>query len=134
MSTNNSNGIAENTNTNQGAHDVKLSLEQDQPTSEKLQQVIIFLRKTEAAIEQYLNKKGSTADNDELQTTVKNLAIVLKSGDKDQSEYLLELMKKSNEKMMQLLSKLAFQLFKSKIVMYIQHEHNNHMDKNLMCF
>ena len=106
----------DNTNTNQGTQDAKPSHEQDHPTSDKLQQVIIFLRKTEAAIEQYLNKKGCTADNEELQTTVKNLAIVLKRGDKDQSEYLLELMKKSNEKMMQLLSKLAFQLFKSKIL------------------
>ena len=64
-----------------------------------------------------MNKKNIYNDDNEiLQSTVKNLAVVLKSGDEDQIGYLLELMENSDDKMMQLLSKLVFQLFKGRVL------------------
>jgi len=116
MNATNTNGMdGKDTDTIQGVQNTKALHERDKL---KLKGVVIYLRNTEACIEQYLNKKEYRGNDEELQTTIKNLAIILKSGDEDQSEYLLQLMKKSDEKMMQLLSKLAFQLFKSK--MFIQ--------------
>jgi len=108
----------DNTDASRGTQDTKVPHEQDKPASGKLQGVVIFVRKTEAFFEEYLSKEESMGDIDELQVAIKNLAIVLKSGDEDQSKYLLELMEKSDEKMMQLLSKLVFQLFKSKMFMW----------------
>ena len=115
MSAANANG--DTTNTSQSEQDTQSSQEQGKPTSHKLQQVVIFLKNTEEVIEQYLNKKNiSNDDNEILQSTVKNLAVVLKSGDEDQIGYLLELMENSDDKMMQLLSKLVFQLFKGRVL------------------
>ena len=116
MNATNTNGMdGEDTDTIQGEQDTKTLHERDKLTSEKLQGVMIYLRNTEVCIEQYLNKKEYRGSDEELQTTIRNLAIVLKSGVEDQSEYLLQLMKKSDEKMMRLLSKLAYELFKGKM-------------------
>jgi len=86
----------DNTDTMQGAH------EQYQPASDKLPDVVLFLRKTETVIKQYLEKKESTVGTEELQSAIKDLAILLKNGDEDQSKYLLELMKKSNEEVVKI--------------------------------
>ena len=111
MSAANSNG--DDTNTSQSKQDTQSLHEQAKPVSQKLQQTVVFLQKTKAVIEQYLDKEKFAAEAEELQSAVKNLAVVLKSED-EYTGYLLELMEKSDDNMMQLLSKLAFQLFKSK--------------------
>ena len=113
MSAANSNG--DDTNISQGKQDTQCLHEQAKPVSQKLQQTIVFLQKTKAVIEQYLDKEKFAAKTEELQSTVKNLAVVLKSED-EYTGYLLELMERSDDNMMQLLSKLAFQLFKSKVL------------------
>ena len=79
--------------------------------SPKQLQAITFLSKTEAALENCL-KQEQISDCTELQNVVKNLAIVLKNGEKETQQFVEETLNKDDNKVLFLLQKAAFSLFK----------------------
>ena len=83
--------------------------------SPKQLQVITFLSKTEMVLENCL-KEEQSSDYKELQNIIKNLAIILKNGEKETKQYVKEALNKDDNKILFLLDKIAFHLFKG---MYI---------------
>lgn len=79
--------------------------------SPKKLQAVTFLSKTEVALENYLKEKH-LSDCKELQNVIKNLAIVLKNGEEETKEYVIETLNKVDNKVLFLLDKIAFHLFK----------------------
>ena len=79
--------------------------------SPKQLQAITFLSKTEVALENCLKEKH-LSDCKELQSVIKNLAIVLKNGEKETKKYMIETLNKDDNKVIFLLDKIAFHLFK----------------------
>lgn len=74
-------------------------------------QAITFLTKTETALENCL-KEEQLSDCKELQNVIKNLAIVLKNGERETKQCVVETLNKEDNKILSLLQKVAFDLFK----------------------
>ena len=79
--------------------------------SSKQLQAITFVSKTNVALENCL-KQEHLSDCKELQNVIKNLAIVLKNGEKETKENVIEALNKDDNKILLLLDKIAFRLFK----------------------
>ena len=79
--------------------------------SPKQLQAVTFVSKIEVALENCL-KEEHLSDCKELQNFIKNLAIVLKNGEKETKEYVIEALNKDDNKVLLLLDKIAFRLFK----------------------
>ena len=74
-------------------------------------QAITFLSKIETALENCL-KVEQLSDCKELQNVIKDLAIVLKNGEKETQQCVVEMLNKDDNKVLFLLNKVAFGLFK----------------------
>ena len=80
-------------------------------------QAIEFLSKIETALENYL-KAEQVSDCKEVQNVIKNLAIILKNGEKEIQQCVIEMLNKDDNKVLLLLKNVAFGLFKG---MYVIH-------------
>ena len=77
-------------------------------------QVMTFLSKIEEALENYLENEQSF-DYEVLQNVIKDLAIALKTGEKETQQFVKEILNKDDNKMVFLLEKTSFSLFKGMI-------------------
>ena len=81
--------------------------------SSKQLQIITFLSKTETDLEKFL-KEERFSDCIEVQNVIKNLAIILKTGDKETKQCALETLDKDDNNLLFLLEKLTISLFKGR--------------------
>ena len=92
-------------------------------------QAIEFLSKIETALDNYL-KAEQFSDCKEVQNVIKNLAIVLKNGEKETQQCVIEMLNKDDNKVLFILKKVAFGLFKGIyicIIVYAVYIHMHHL-------
>ena len=73
-------------------------------------QAITFLNKTETALEKCLNEE-KFSDYKEIQNAIKNLAIILKNGEEETKQCVIDTLNKDGNKVLFLLQKSAVDLF-----------------------
>ena len=78
-------------------------------------QAIEFLSKIETALENYL-KAEQFSDCKEVQNVIKNLAIILKNGEKETKQCVMEVLNKDDNRILFILKKVASGLFKGMYV------------------
>ena len=78
-------------------------------------QAIEFLSKIETALENYL-KAEQFSDCKEVQNVIKNLAIILKNGEKETKQCVMEVLNKDDNRVLFILKKVASGLFKGSYV------------------
>ena len=81
-------------------------------------QALIFLGKVEGTLENYL-KEDQSFDYKVSQNIIKDLAIALKTGEKETQQFVEEMLNKDDNKILFLLARVSFSLFKGIIRTYI---------------
>ena len=82
-------------------------------------QAVTFLSKVEGTLENYL-KEDQYFDYNVLQNDIKDLAIVLKTGEKETQQFVEEILNKDDNKILFLLARVSFSLFKGIILTYVR--------------
>ena len=108
----------------EGNHNVETEISSDNKSKDvtemslKQLQVITFLSKIEGTLKNYL-KEEQSFDYKVLQNVIKDLAVILKTGEKETQQFVEEMLNKDDNKILSLLVRASFSLFKGILRTYM---------------